>query len=71
MNELLMKHQAEVKVLEFKLNRIRQRLEERIKIVDPITKVELQYVLDMISTYEQVPVNWILEKPFVTEEVNN
>ena len=67
MNSMLMQSQAETKVLEFKLDKIRTRLEERIKIVDPVTKVELQYVLDMISIYEMVPAGWNLEKPFVTE----
>lgn len=67
MNNILMQTQAETTVLEFKLDKIRTRLEERIKIADPITKAELQYVLDMISKYEIVPVGWNLEKPFVTE----
>lgn len=71
MNSMLMQSQAETKVLEFKLNKIRTRLEERIKIVDPITKVELQYILDMISTYETVPAGWNLEKPFVIEGGEN
>ena len=67
MNSMLMQSQAETKVLEFKLDKIRTRLEERIKIADPITKAELQYVLDMISTYEIVPAGWTLTTPFVTE----
>lgn len=71
MNNVLMQSQAEKTVLEFKLDRIRTRLEERVKIADPITKAELQYVLDMISVYEIVPVNWSLEKPFVTEGIEN
>ena len=71
MNNVLMQSQAEKTVLEFKLDRIRTRLEERIKIADPITKVELQYILDMISVYETVPVNWYLEKPFVMEGIED
>lgn len=67
MNSILMQSQAETRVLEFKLDKIRTRLEERIKIVDPITKIELQYVLDMISVYEIVPAGWTLDKPFVTK----
>ena len=67
MNDSLMQSFAETKVLEFKLDKIRTRLEERIKIADPITKAELQYLLDMISVYEIVPPNWILEKPLVTK----
>lgn len=70
MNDLLMQSQAETKVLEFKLDKIRTRLEERIKIADSITKAELQYILAMISEYETVPAGWTLEKPFVTEEVS-
>lgn len=72
MNDLLMQSQAETKILEFKLDKIRTRLEERIQIVEPITKAELQYILDMISKYENVPCNWTLDKPFVKEEdLNN
>lgn len=67
MNSILMQSQAETKVLEYKLDKIRTRLEERIKIADPITKAELQYILDMISTYETVPAGWSLNIPFVTE----
>ena len=70
MNDVLMQSQAETTVLEFKLNRIRTRLEERIKIADPITKAELQYILTMISEYETVPAGWTLEKPFIIEEVS-
>ncbi len=71
MNNILMQSQAETKVLEYKLDKIRTRLEERIKIADPITKAELQYVLDMISTYEIVPAGWSLNTPFVTEVGEN
>ena len=70
MNNALLQSQAETKVLEYKLNCIRQRLEERIKIVDSITKAELQYILAMIAKYENVPAGWVLEIPFVTEEVS-
>lgn len=70
MNDVLMQSQAETTVLEFKLDKIRTRLEERIKIADPITKAELQYILTMISEYEIVPAGWTLEKPFVIEEVS-
>lgn len=70
MNNVLMQSQAETKVLEFKLDRIRTRLEERIKIADSITKAELQYVLAMIAEFETVPAGWNLERPFVTEEVS-
>ena len=68
MNDLLMQNQAEVKVLEFKLNRIRQRIEERLPIADPISKAELRYILHMISEFETVPAGWNLEKPFVIKE---
>ena len=71
MNNVLMQNQAERTVLEFKLNNIRTRLEERIKIADPITKAELQYILNMISKYEIVPAGWTLEKPFVMEVNEN
>ena len=67
MSNSLMQSQAETRILEFKLDRIRTRLEERIKIADSITKAELQYVLSMISDYETVPPGWTLEKPLVEE----
>lgn len=71
MNDFLIESQAEVKALEFKLNRIRERLQERIPYAEPITKAELQFILAMISEYETVPYNWELEKPFVQQEEIN
>ena len=52
MSDVLMQSQAETKVLEYKLNRIREKLESRVNIVDPVTKVELQVILAMIEEYE-------------------
>lgn len=72
MSDILLQHQAEVKVLEFKLNRIRTRLKERIKLVDTITKNELEGILSMINEFETVPPNWQLEEPLVNmEEASN
>lgn len=65
MSDVLMQSQAETKVLEYKLNRIREKLESRVNIVDPVTKVELQVILAMIEEYEVVPAGWNLERPFV------
>lgn len=65
MNDILMQSQAEATVLEFKLDRIRKRIEDRIGIVDPITKVELQVLLSMIAEYETIPAGWSLERPLV------
>lgn len=72
MNNVLMQSQAELKILEFKLDKIRKRLEERISIVDPVTKQELQVILNMIEEFEEVPINWTLQKPLVplNEEVS-
>ena len=65
MNDILMNAQAEVRILEFKLDKIRKRIENRLTIVDPIVQNELQAILSMISEYETLPTNWKLEKPLV------
>ena len=57
--------EAEKKVLEYKLDKIRNFIENRLNIVDSVTKNELNVILNMIKQYEQVPINFELEKPFV------
>lgn len=61
-NQLL----AEVRVLEYKLDKIRIFINNRKNIVDPIVKGELENILLLISKYETVPVDWKLETPLVT-----
>lgn len=65
MSNLIMQTQAEVRILEFKLDKIRKRIENRLTMVDPIVQNELQAILSMISEYETVPTGWKLEKPLV------
>lgn len=72
MNDSLIQANAERKVLEYKLDCIRNYILNRISIVDLITKVELENILLQISKYETVPINWSLKVPFVNEEdLNN
>ena len=62
---------AEVQVLNYKLNRIREHVERRLSTVEGEVSSELQYILSMISAYETVPAGWHLPKPFVKEVNNN
>ena len=59
---------ADNKILLYKLNKIRNHIESRSKIVDVVTKNELAVILDMISQFEVVPNDWTLDKPLVIEE---
>lgn len=61
-NQLL----AEVRVLEYKLDKIRTFINNRKNIVDPIVKGELENILLLISKYELVPADWTLNTPLVT-----
>ena len=56
---------AQIKVLEFKLDSIRKYAKSRSSIVDPITKVELDNILALISKFETVPTTWELKDPLV------
>ncbi len=57
---------AELKVLEYKLDKIRLFINTRKNIVDPIVRGELENILLLISKYETVPADWKLETPLVT-----
>ena len=58
---------AKTLVLLYKLDKIRNHIESRIEVVDPITKSELQFILNMIHKFEVVPENYKLTKPLVPE----
>ena len=64
---------AEIKVLEYKLDKIRKHISKRLNEVDPIMKAELASILDLISFYECVPADWKLDQPLVKlpENFNN
>lgn len=62
---------AEKTVLEYKLNRIREYIDNRKNIVDPITKVEFEIILNMIAAYEEVPNKWTLDVPLVNKLPEN
>lgn len=62
---ILQQCQAESVILSYKLDKIRNYIESRIKIVDPIAKNELSVILNMISEFETVPAGWSLETPLV------
>lgn len=62
---------AEKIVLEYKLNKIREYINGRKNIVDPITKIEFEILLKMIDTYEEVPIGWTLETPLVSDLPEN
>jgi len=68
MNDNLQYVIADNKILLYKLNKIRNHIESRSKIVDVVTKNELAVILDMISQFEVVPNDWTLDKPLVVKE---
>ena len=59
---------ASLRVLEFKLARIRNHIENRLQVVDGSTAVELKRILQMISEFETVPAGWSLSKPLVSDK---
>ena len=65
---MVTKMSAQVQVLTFKLDCIRQHIERRMSVVDAVTQSELQYILDMIQRYEHVPASWSLDRPIVRKE---
>ena len=65
---VLQQNQAESIILSYKLDKIRNYIESRIKIVDPIVKNELLVITKMIAEYECVPAGWTLETPLVPLE---
>ena len=57
---------AEVKVLEYKLDRIRTHINTRLSTTDdPIVENELKMILNLISNFETVPAGWKLSTPLV------
>lgn len=74
MNNNFIQLNAEKIILEYKLDKIRKFIENRLTIVDSITKNELTVILNMIKQYEKVPQNFELTKPLVeniSEEDHN
>ena len=65
MNGNFIQTMAEIKILEYKLNKIRNYILKRIPEVDPIMKAELSSILDLISIYESVPADWKLDQPLI------
>lgn len=65
MNDVLRQSQAESIILSYKLDKIRKHTNQRLSIVEPVTANELKTILNLISTFENVPANWSLEEPFV------
>lgn len=62
---------AQIKVLEYKLDAIREHIERRLSVVEGETNAELTYILGMISRYESVPASWSLQKPLVERKGEN
>lgn len=59
---------ASLKVLEFKLERIRSHIESRLQVAEGPTAVELKRILQMIGEFEAVPAGWSLSKPLVADK---
>lgn len=61
---------AEKKVLEFKLDTIRNYINSRLSTIsDPIVSNELKSILSLIGKYETVPPNWELSTPIVDSDI--
>lgn len=58
---------AKVLVLLYKLDKIRAHINNRLDVVDPVTKSELEFILNMIEKFEDVPKGYKLDKPLVPE----
>lgn len=58
---------SEVRVLTYKLDKIRTHIQNRLDVVDDITKSELEFILNMISKFEVVPADYELLSPIVPE----
>lgn len=55
-------------ILEFKLNKIRDHIRNRLSMIeDVVVKNELQCVLNMIEKFEIVPSDWNLTEPIVKD----
>jgi len=65
MGDLLLAAQAEAKIFQYKLSKIRDFCENRKSIVDAVMKAEFDYILDIIKKYESIPATWALNKPLV------
>lgn len=63
---ILMQSMAETRILEFKLDKIRNHINSRLNIVDPICRNELSIIMSLIEKYEVVPADWKLETSLVT-----
>lgn len=50
---------ARILVLLYKLDMIQQHINQRLEVVDPVTRSELEFVLNMLRRYEDVPGNYI------------
>ena len=58
---------SEVRVLTYKLDKIRTHIQNRLDVVDDITKSELEFILNLISKFEVVPADYELLSPIVPE----
>lgn len=65
MGDSLIQITGEKKILEYKLDKIRNFIESRINIVDSVTKNELNVILNMIKQYEHVDSTFELSKPLI------
>ena len=63
----MINYQAENKVLLYKLERILNHIDNRLQLVDPITKNELKSIRNIVTTYETVPSDWSMSSKFADE----
>lgn len=65
MSDMIQEYQAEALILAYKLNKIKQYINSRIKTVDPITRNEYNVILNIIKKYDYVNADWTLDEPLV------
>lgn len=65
MTDSLIQANAKTKILEYKIDKIRTYILNKIDYVEPITKCEFKILLNKINEYELVPDNWELTNPLV------
>jgi len=58
---------ADVNVLNYKLDSIRNHCRKRLETIEGQSQGEIEFVLKLISKWEEVPAGWSLTEPFVPE----
>ena len=66
--DMLQSLMATKTVLEYKLQRIKDHINQRLQVAEGATAVELKMILKMIGEFEEVPAGWQLKAPLVARK---